>query len=346
MATTLYGDISPRTAVVAAKRFLRVAQPLLVTQRFGQMETMGQGTGGTLKWRRYNSLAVTSAPLAEGVTPTAAKLTYSDVQAVLQQYGAVLELTDVIADTHEDPVLKTMSERSGEQAARVIEEVTLDVLKAGTNVFYAAGVASRDLVNTAFSRSDLRRIERSLRRTNASTYTKIVKATPDVGTRPVAEAFWGLMHTDLIPDLQNVTGFLPADEYADANQRVDGEVGKVGSIRFIATANGSNESGKGLNAWHTAGAAGTTFLNVGITPGSSLAADVYPVLIIARDAYGCVKLQGKDAVTMTVLNPNVPRGGDPLGQKGSVGWKTYYSCAILNDSWITRYEVACTASPS
>jgi len=28
---------------------------------------------------------------------------------------------------------------------------------------------------------------------------------------------------------------------------------------------------------------------------------------------------------------------------GDVGWKTYYACAILNEQWIARLEVAATA---
>ena len=35
----------------------------------------------------------------------------------------------------------------------------------------------------------------------------------------------------------------------------------------------------------------------------------------ARDAFATVPFKGKHAVAPMVLNPNVPRGGDPLGQR-------------------------------
>jgi len=73
---------------------------------------------------------------------------------------------------------------------------------------------------------------------------------------------------------------------------------------------------------------------------------VYPLLIVARDAYAVVRLQGRQAAKVMVLNPNKPRGGDPLGQKGTVSWKTYYTAAILNEEWIARLECACTANPT
>jgi N4-gp56 family major capsid protein len=77
------------------------------------------------------------------------------------------------------------------------------------------------------------------------------------------------------------------------------------------------------------------------TTGTS--ADVYPVLFVARDSYGVVSLKGKEAVQMMVLNPNMPRGGDQLGQRGSVGWKALHTAVILNQLWMVRAEVAVPA---
>ena len=69
-------------------------------------------------------------------------------------------------------------------------------------------------------------------------------------------------------------------------------------------------------------------------------ADVYPVLFLSPNAFGVVPLKGGSAMTPMVLNPNVVRGGDPLAQRGSMGWKTYFTAVILNQSWIGRAECA------
>jgi len=37
-----------------------------------------------------------------------------------------------------------------------------------------------------------------------------------------------------------------------------------------------------------------------------------------------------------------PAVTDPLGQSGSVGWKSWYACQILNEDWIYRVECACS----
>ena len=65
-------------------------------------------------------------------------------------------------------------------------------------------------------------------------------------------------------------------------------------------------------------------------------------MIVARDAYGIVPLKGKDSITPMVVNPK-PVAGDPLAQRGTVGWKAWQNAVILNDAWMIRLEVAATA---
>ena len=68
---------------------------------------------------------------------------------------------------------------------------------------------------------------------------------------------------------------------------------------------------------------------------------VYPVIIFSAESLGCVTLSGYDAVVPKVVMPQ-PAVTDPLGQSGSVGWKSWYACQILNEDWIYRIEVACS----
>jgi N4-gp56 family major capsid protein len=70
--------------------------------------------------------------------------------------------------------------------------------------------------------------------------------------------------------------------------------------------------------------------------------DVYPVMYFGKDAYGIIALKGKYAITPIVINP-VPSKSDPLGQRGSVAWKTWQGTVILNDAWMAVYECACSA---
>jgi len=337
MAINKYGDINPRTAAFAAKRLLKRGQDLLITERFGQFDAQGKNKTKSRKWRRYESLAPATSALTEGVTPNSSSITFTDIQATLEQYGDYVEITDVIQDTHEDPVLNEMMDVCGEQAAETIELLRIAVLTAGSNVFYGGGVASRSLVNSAPSRGDFRKVYRSFKKNKAMEISKIIKAGPNIATEPVAKAYFAMGHTDLDADIREISGFIPAEKYSDSTKMMPGEIGKLENIRIILT--------NLFNPWLEAGADSTTFLSDGDEVGVAAAADVYPIIVVARDSYGIVPLQGHNAVTPSVMNPGVSKS-DPLGQRGFVSWKTYQTSAILNQTWIARIEVCATANPT
>lgn len=334
---TSYGDISPRTAGKAMKRLLKRGQHLMVIERFGQKDPLRKNSTKTAKWRRYNSLARASAPLAEGITPKGKRLTYTDVNATLEQYGDLIELTDVIADTHEDPVFKESMDLCGEQAAETVEELRINVLKAGSNVFYANGVATRDTVNSPPTRGDFRRIYRSLKKNKAREISRIIRATDKIATQPVEPAYFAMGHTDLKADIRDISGFIPVANYSASMKALPGEVGSLEEFRIILTPM--------FEPWEVAGASGTTYLSGGVEVSVAASCDVYPMIFTARDAYGIVPLQGFEAVVPYVINPDKPTKSDPLAQLGYVAWKTYQTAAILNQLWLARLECAATANP-
>lgn len=337
---TTYGDISPRTAGFAKRKLLERGQHLLVTERFGQVDPQQRNKTKTVKWRRYNSLARATAPLAEGIPPTGTKLTHTDVEATLEQYGDAIKLTDVIMDTHEDPVLQESMNVCGEQAAETIEEIRINIIKAGTNVYYAnfPSTSARTSVNSPPVRGDFRRIYRDFKKNKCREISQIVRASAMISTEPVEAAYFMMGHTDLDADLRGLSGFIPSAQYSDSTKRLPGEMGKIEQFRCILTAM--------FTSWQAAGTSGTTYLSGGARVTSSTACDVYPCILVGRDAYGIVPLQGRSAVTPMVLNPGKPSKSDPLGQVGYVSWKTYQTGAILNNNWLARLEAAATASPS
>ena len=293
------------------------------------------------KYRRYHSLARAIAPLAEGVTPPGKRLTFTDITATLEQYGDLVELTDRIYDLHEDMkgnrLVDEVSDIMGEQAAETIEVMRFNVLKAGTTVFYANGVNSRGSVNSAPTRGDFRKIYRFFKKNKAREISRIISATPNVATEPVGAAYFAIGHTDLDADLRGISGFVPVEKYSDSMKALPGEVGKIENFRIVLTPL--------FEPWEAAGTSGTTFLANGAVPSTSTKADVYPLIFVARDAYGIVPLQGSRSVSVTVLNPT-PDKSDPLGQRGFASWKTMQTAVILNEQWIARLECAATASPN
>jgi len=326
MATT-YGDISPRTAAYAAKDMLVRGQPYLVLEKFGQAKPLPANNSKVIKFRRYSALNNTPVELVEGVTPARKTLAFTDVTATLAQYGDLIRISDVVFDTHEDPVLKEATELLGEQAAQLVETMRFGVLRAGTNVLFANG-ATRVAVNTPITITLQRRAVRTLKRQNARFITKIIRSTVAFETQNVAPGYVALIHPDCETDVRNMAGFTPAEKYGTITPW-ENELGKVEDVRYLSSTI--------FTSFPSAGGVAGTMLSTNAT-----AADVYPVLYLGSDAYGIVALKGMYAITPMVVNPK-PSDSDPLAQRGSVSWKTMQTCVILNDAFMLRGEVAATA---
>lgn len=330
MAATTYGDISPAVAASSLVEMLKRGQPNLVIQPFGQSKPLGKNDTKVRKFRRYERLSAATTPITEGVTPTGSSPTTTDYTATLSQYGDFLELTDVIADLHTDPVLKEYSGMIGEQAALTVETIAFGIIKAGTTLYRANGSARTD-INTPFTRDLQRKVTRGLKRQLARKFTTKISSSPNFGTETVLPSFIGLIHPDLEPTIQDIQGFKDVVDYGAGGKVYNGEIGAIGDVRYLTSTV--------FESWADGGGAyagsGTAMIS---TSGTS--ADVYPILFLSPDAFGNVPLKGANAMTPMVLNPNVVRGGDPMGQRGSVAWKTYYTAVILNQAWIARAEVA------
>jgi N4-gp56 family major capsid protein len=336
--TNVSGDIGFRTTGHAKKRLLKRGLYDMVAAMFGQGQPLPKNHSMTQKWRRYENLARATAPLAEGVTPAGTKLVKTDVTVSLNQYGDVVEISDVVKDTHEDNVFQETFDLCGENVGETLEVVTIAVLKAGTSVFYANNAGSRSAVDSPPLPGDFKRIFRSLKTNKAKTVRRKIKASHLVSTEPVDPCYVVMGHTNLKADLAAMEGWVPVRNYANSDRIMSpAEVGSMDEYRFLLTPL--------FLPWETSGASGTDYLSGGSNVTVAASCDVYPLIIVAQDAYGIVPLQGMDAVTPYVHNPK-PTPSDPLGQRGFVSWKTYYASVILNQNWIARYECAATGLPS
>ena len=327
---SVYGDITPRTAGKAMPGFLMRALPYLVLEKYLDLKPLPSNSTKVAIFRRYEALEKATTPLVEGVTPVGKNMTYTDVQCTLQQYGDYVTLTDQIADFHEDPVLQEYVGITAEQAAQTIETLRYNVLKAGSNVFYANKVAGRDSVVTAISLGDQRRVTRAFKRQNAAYITKKTASTPNYGTVAVRASYIGLVHPDLENDIRALTGFKDAVDYGASQAADEFEIGTVEDVRYIRSTIFESFADAGGNK-------GTMVSTSGVK------ADVYPIIYLAAHAAASVPLKGKNAITAPIVrNPGTISDSDKLGQRGHVGWKAYFGCVILNQLFISRIEVGAT----
>lgn len=325
--------ISQRTNVYAERVMLKHAEPVRVLDKFAMTKPMPKNKGTTIKFRRPIVFGAATTPLVEGVTPSSTQFRYEDVSGTLRQYGQVVEVTDVIKDTHEDPVINDASKQAGENIGRTMEALDWGILRAGTNVYYANGTA-RTSVNTPVSLSKIRAVVRGLRAQKAMQITEILAPSVNYGTSPVEAAWVAIGHTDLENDIRNLPGFVEVARYGTRKTVSPYEIGTVENVRFVLSPDLSPIADGGA----ALGGSGTDMVS---TTGSS--ADIYPILFVGKEAYATVPLRGQGAVDPTIIPPEQKTKDDPLGQRGYIGWKAWHLTMITNQVWMARLEVAATA---
>lgn len=341
---------SPQSARIAkiAGRILKHAVPQEVIGMCckSMKERLPPKSSDTIVFRRWLPKGATvSTPntwtvdpaghlLVEGETPQAETVAAQEITVTMQQYGVLYRYSDRVDDLYEDDVPSAMVELTGQRMGLLIEMVRYGILKAGTNVYRAGGVASRALTNGLVGANQLNLIARGLSSNLAQKMTKILAPSQLIGTTSIEAAYVACCHSDLETDWRALPGFTHVSDYGSRVPIHDNELGSWQQFRVVT----SPHLASYLQAGAVAGAANTRLSN-GVVDGGA-ACDVYPILIMAEEAYGDVMLRGKESITAYHMRPNEQSKDDPLGQRGHVGAKTYFTAVRLNELHMAVYEVA------
>lgn len=328
-----------------------VPQEVLGRVGAGSKKMIPKNVGDTIIFRRWLPKGATATnpntwlvdpvahSLVEGETPNADQIVAQDITVTLQEYGVLYRFSNRVVDLYEDDIPPEMKRLTGERMGLLMEMIRYGVLKAGTNVYRAGNVASRSLVNGLVSANLMRNVARGLSVNRAMKITRILSATPDVGTQPVEAAFVACCHTDLEADFRSqLSGFIHISEYGNRKPIHENELGSWEQFRFVTSPE--------LNPYLLAGATATanTRLANGVpnSAGSELC-DVYPILVLSEECYGDVMLRGEQGWDVTMIPAGLKTKDDPLGQRGYVGASTYMAAVRLNEQWLAVVEVACSS---
>jgi len=340
-----YGDLSKNDAFTIQKRMLPIAKRLLTFAKFAQKETKPQKSGLEIRHRRYERFPIVDQPIAEGVTPDFTTIDQTTLKHTLKQYGSYVNTTDVMYAAAQDPMVKIVTERQAQQAGETLDYLAYKVFRAGTQVTRAGGAARTDVdesinglapagtgdpgavadMSTKYVDTAIRKLEQQ----DAKKMRKMIRASTGIATQPIKESFIAICHPDVRQDLEANPAWVPLHKYADPGPAIEGEAGSLNGVRFIFTTQAVPFKDAGANKGNSVSSGGTK-------------SDVYPIIIVAEDFGGCATLGGMDSLRAKIVAPK-PGPGDPLGQRGTVAWDTWYSCVILQDLWMYRIEVCCTA---
>lgn len=180
-----------------------------------------KGNGNVVQFTRYEYLTLPEAPLEEGVTPLLTPMTISTVQAIVDQWGAVVGITDRAEMTVKHPTMQIARDLLGDQHDQTVDREGQVVLMGMTSVAFAGNKASRAALTAAdvLRTDDIRRQVAILRANGARTY--------ELG------AFKGIFDPYVEGDLSKDPTFVNAGVYSDLVTLKDFEVGKWMGVRWM-----------------------------------------------------------------------------------------------------------------
>jgi N4-gp56 family major capsid protein len=326
---------------MAEREMLKHAMPIKVLSTFGTQKQIPQNKTDTVVFRRAlpidagtngaPSITTSNYLLQEGVTPGSRTISYQDVQVTLQQYGVLMKLSSKAESMYEDDIPGDMVKLVGEHMASIEELISYGVVRGGTNVVYANGTA-RTAVNTTITLNKLRQAARQLESAHAQLVTEKLASSVNFGTAPVEPGYLVFIHTDMEADVRNLAGFVPVARYGSQKPVHEREVGSVERFRIVTSPYFKPFLAAGGTV--TAGA----FLSNGGTTGTT--ADVYPLMVVAQEAWGQVALKGMNAIQPIYLPAKQITHANPMGQFGYVGANFYKNAVRLNENWMVRIESA------
>jgi N4-gp56 family major capsid protein len=354
MALTVTDDVTLLTKPINAvfqSTFLRRAQQVCPYFTGTVPGTISKQMGtSTVKWRRVEQLAASTAALSEltnaftlmggrsSVTPT-----FTDVLATLSKYGQFYIVNEEVDLYNPNGTTNELIGTLGESAGRSLNQLMRNTSEGSLTQVFANNVASKATVIAKVATGDLNYVVNQLSRNAARTFTGMSSGALEQNTVPILPSFWGFVHPDVAADIAVLTGFTSVEKYAQQVAIATGEFGYYSlagrGIRFVQSEDASISAG--------AGGSTTAVRNTGSV------ADVYAIPIYGQDCLGSVGLgmRHTDGIYKAGENTggweiiNHPLGsagaGDPFNEIATLAYKFFFSSAVLNSTW--GFSIRCAA---
>lgn len=145
------GNTAAELITYMSARLLEVAELNTILDQFGEKVPLPSNSSKTIRFTREEKLTVSSTPtqLTEGVPPDAVGITINQFEAVAEQYGTVVRISDLAELTARHNVVERTIYILGLQAAETYDQLVYTVLDAATNTYWVnSRTADTSLVAT------------------------------------------------------------------------------------------------------------------------------------------------------------------------------------------------------
>ncbi len=318
MNTQTTGALSAEMKTYYGMELLENAKPQLVHNQFAATMGLPVGGGKTVEWRKFGAFDKALTPLTEGVTPDGSGISVSYITKDLAQYGDYIVQSDMLELTAIDNTIVEATRLLGDQAGRTLDTVTREVLAGGTNVLYCPKIATDGTETAVTARA-------SLDATCLLTVKQVFRAAAILKAANAPKIngdYVAIIHPYVAYDLMMAAGdaWMDVHKYASPENIYNGEIGKLGGVRFVETTEAKIVSNKA-----------TSPINIFCT------------LFLGADAYGKTKVEGS-GLEVIVKQKGSSGSADPLNQRSSVGWKAIKCAERLSEEYMVRVESGSTWS--
>lgn len=293
--TTLSSNLSVENKTHYDMTLIDEASPELVHAQFGQKRPIPKGGGKKIEFRKFASLPKATVALTEGVTPDGQKLSVTNIEAEVGQYGDYVVTSDLLELTAIDPMLVETTKVLGKQAGMTLDTIIRNKLHDGTTAFYCPSVDADGKKTEITSRSDL---DKTCKLT--VDMVRRVAATLKANNAPKIDgSYVAIIHPHVAFDLQSDEHWEEAHKYTTPENIYEGELGKIAGVRFVESSEAK--------------------IYYGTADGCAADTAVYGCLFFGANAYGVTEIEGGGL--QTIFKQKGSAGtGDPLDQRSSVGY--------------------------
>jgi N4-gp56 family major capsid protein len=315
LQTTGSAGLSDEAKTFYDRQLLERTVPKLVHTMFGQVKTIPAKGGKTIEWRKFAALSTATTPLVEGSLYNDLKnIVVTAITGTVNQYGDAVGFSDIVDVVSIDPLLAETTKILAEQAAQTIDELTRDVLAAGTTVEYANEAANRAAVAAGDNFLNMDGAGGTTAGGSLADLRLIVLRMELNRARRINGFYQVITHPRVMFDIQGTTEWRELQLYNQTNRIIDGSVGEIYGLKF----------------W-------VSDVAKVFTGGGASSIDVYSMLVFGEDAFGTVKLS--EGNLQTIFKPLGSAGTqDPLDQQQTLGWKVTFGTKILQQAFMLRYE--------
>ena len=307
------------------------------------------------------------ARLLEGEGPTN-KITLKSTtyNTKFEKFGKMLDYTEEVELFHEDFMQIRYREELAEDANRLFEDLLqLEMLATPTKMFAGTAtslatlgvgigtgdpdpITQRNAVEDSYKINYglIQKVVQKLYKNRVPKHTELLKGSVNIGTTPIGACYVAIIPPEVKIDLENMVrgatyekkfAFTPVEQYASQGQLLEGEVGRVGELRFVVSETALIERGKGAEVDH--GYIGSlSWTEVG----GVKKFDVFPILIPGKGSFATIGLTGVDKIKFMQSTPKDIEKTDPFGSNGFFSYKFWYAGILTRPERMLRIDVLAT----